>query len=109
MLTAVCIFAPNNYHFYIWVLFCFGIAGYLMWKAGVPLTPFILGVVLGENLETQVFRALELDSSWLTFATRPISATLLALSVASVIFAIIQNRRIAAQAPIGDGGQSSLR
>jgi len=109
MLSAVGIFALDNNLFDIWVLFGSGVAGYLMWKAGVPLTPFILGVVLGENLETQVFRALELDSSWLTFATRPISATLLALSVASVIFATIQNRRIAAQAPIGGESQSSLR
>jgi len=109
MLSAVGIFALNNNLFDIWVLFGFGIAGYLMWKSGVPLTPFILGVVLGENLETQVFRALELDSSWLTFLTRPISAILLALAVASVIFALIQNRRISAQASTEAKGRSSLR
>lgn len=93
MLTAVGSFALNNNVFDVWVLFGFGLVGYLLVKADVPLTPLVLGVVLGENLERQLFRALELDESWMTFLTRPISATLLALAVASAAFALIQNYR----------------
>jgi len=76
------------------VLFAFGILGYVLLKAGVPLTPLILGVVLGKNLENQMFRALELDSSWLTFLTRPLSALFFALAVASVLLAVMQHRKI---------------
>ncbi|MFY0989449.1 tripartite tricarboxylate transporter permease [Halomonas sp. C05BenzN] len=94
MLCAIGSYALNNNLFDIWVLFAFGILGYLLWKAGVPLTPLILGVVLGNNLERQLFRALELDSSWLTFLTRPLSALFLALAVVSVIFSLYQNRKI---------------
>lgn len=94
MLCAIGSYALNNNLFDIWVLFAFGIIGYLLWKANVPLTPLILGVVLGENLENQMFRALELDPSWTTFFTRPLSATFFALSIASVAFALLQNRKI---------------
>ncbi|GAA3543307.1 tripartite tricarboxylate transporter permease [Zobellella aerophila] len=95
MLCAVGSFALNNNLFDVWVLFIFGILGYLLWKAAVPLTPLILGVVLGNNLETQMFRALELDPSWTTFFTRPFSAFFFALALISVVFSILQNRRIA--------------
>lgn len=94
MLCAIGAYALNNNLFDIWVLFIFGVVGYLLWKAEVPLTPLILGVVLGNNLERQLFRALELDSSWLTFLTRPLSALFLALAVVSIVFSLYQDRKV---------------
>lgn len=94
VLCAIGAYALNNNLFDIWVLFIFGIIGYLLWKAEVPLTPLILGVVLGDNLERQLFRALELNESWLTFLTRPLSAIFLALAVASILFSLYQDRKI---------------
>jgi len=94
MLCAIGAYALNNNLFDIWVLFFFGVIGYLLWKAAVPLTPLILGVVLGNNLERQLFRALELNESWLTFLTRPLSALFLALAVASILFSLYQDRKI---------------
>ena len=94
MLCAIGAYALNNNLFDIWVLFIFGIIGYLLWKAEVPLTPLILGVVLGDNLERQLFRALELNESWLTFLTRPLSALFLTLAVASILFSLYQDRKI---------------
>jgi putative tricarboxylic transport membrane protein len=94
MLCAVGSYALNNNLFDIWVLFAFGILGYLLWKAEVPLTPLILGVVLGDNLERQFFRALELDSNWLTFLTRPLSALFLLLAVISIAVSLYQNHKI---------------
>ncbi|HDZ48117.1 hypothetical protein LCGC14_0025810 [marine sediment metagenome] len=94
MLCAIGAYALNNNLFDIWVLFIFGVIGYLLWKADVPLTPLILGVVLGDNLERQLFRALELNESWLTFLTRPLSALFLALAVVSILFSLYQDRKI---------------
>ena len=105
VLCAVGSFALNNNLFDVWVLFGAGIVGYLLWKCGVPLTPLILGVVLGESLEAQLFRALELDDSWFTFLTRPISAVLFALAFLSVVLALIQNRRSSA-ARAGAGAEA---
>ncbi len=95
VLCAVGSFALNNNLFDMWVLFAFGILGYLLVKAGVPLTPLVLGVVLGGSLERELFRALEIEDNWMAFLTRPISATLLALAVLSVVISLIQNRLIA--------------
>ncbi len=105
MLCAVGSFALNNNLFDVWVLFAFGVIGFLLWKCDVPLTPLILGVVLGENFEAQLFRALELDEHWTTFLTRPISATLLGIAVLSVVVSIFQNRR--ARRGVGDTNTSA--
>jgi putative tricarboxylic transport membrane protein len=93
-LCAVGSFALNNNTFDIWVLFVFGIIGYLLSKADVPLTPLILGVVLGHNLENQVFRALELDSSWLTFFTRPLAALFFLFALISIVVSLKQNKKL---------------
>jgi putative tricarboxylic transport membrane protein len=64
-----------------------------MVKGGLPLAPLILGVVLGDQIEINLVRAIMTDSDPLLFLTRPISGVLLGLSVASVIFALWQHRR----------------
>jgi putative tricarboxylic transport membrane protein len=94
LLCAVGSFALHNNVFDIWVLFVFGVIGYFLSKAEVPLTPLILGVVLGHNLENQLFRAFELDDSWLTFFTRPLSALFFLFALLSVIFSLRQNKRL---------------
>jgi len=53
----------------------------------------ILGVVLGDQIEINMIRAIMTDSNPWLFLTRPISGGLLALSVASVVFAMWQHHR----------------
>lgn len=91
ILAAVRSSAVNNSMVDVWTLLVFGVLGYLLDKAAVPLAPLILGVVLGPVLETNFFRAMELDSSWLTFLTRPISGLIIALTIVSVAFVIRKN------------------
>jgi len=58
-----------------------------------PLAPFILGVILGDQIEINLVRAVMTDANpWLSF-TRPISGVLLALSVISIVAAPWQHRR----------------
>ena len=64
-----------------------------MVKFGFPLAPFILGVILGDQIEINLIRAIMSDPDPWLFVTRPISGVLLALSVASVVAAIWQHRR----------------
>lgn len=94
MLAAVGSFALNSSIFDIWTLFIFGIVGYLFSKAGVPLAPLVLAVVLGPELEKNLYRALQLDPAWSTFITRPISGIMVALTVASIVFAIWQSHKV---------------
>ena len=59
----------------------------------MPLAPLILGVILGDQIEVNLVRALMTDGDPLLFLTRPISGGMLALSVASVVLALWQHRR----------------
>lgn len=94
MLCVVGSYALNNNMFDVLSLFIFGIIGFLLVKSGVPISPMILGLILGHNLETQLFRAFELDSNWTTFFTRPISGIMLAFAFLSILYSIRQSRSI---------------
>ncbi|MBI4391509.1 MAG: tripartite tricarboxylate transporter permease [candidate division NC10 bacterium] len=86
-------FALNNLLADVWTLFFFGIVGYLMVKTGFPLAPLILGVILGEQIEQNLIRAIMTDSNVALFFTRPISGLFLLLSLASFGVGIYQARR----------------
>jgi putative tricarboxylic transport membrane protein len=103
VLCAVGAYALNNTMANVYVLLVFGVLGYAMVKVGLPLAPFILGVILGDQIEINLIRAIMSDSDPWLFVTRPISGALLAASAASVAFALWQHwratqRRVAAAA-----------
>jgi putative tricarboxylic transport membrane protein len=93
VLCVVGAYALNNTMANIYVLLAFGVIGYLMVKGGLPLAPLILGVILGDQIEINLVRAIMTDANPVMFLTRPISGLLLALSVASVVLALWQHRR----------------
>ena len=64
-----------------------------MVKARLSAGALILGVILGDQIEINLVRAIMTDANPLLFLTRPISGVLLGLSVASVVFALWQHRR----------------
>jgi putative tricarboxylic transport membrane protein len=102
VLCVVGAYALNNTMANVYVLLAFGVLGYAMVKAGLPLAPFILGVILGDQIETNLIRAISSDPDPWLFLTRPISGLLLALSVASAAYAIRQHRRALAKAAPGE-------
>jgi putative tricarboxylic transport membrane protein len=93
VLCVVGAFALNNTIDNVYVLLLFGLVGYLLVKAGIPLAPLILGVILGDQIEVNLVRALMTDADPWLFVTRPISGVMLALSVLSVALALWQHRR----------------
>ncbi len=93
VLCVIGAYALDNTMSNVYVLALFGVLGYLMVKGGLPLAPLILGVILGDQIEINLVRAIMTDSNPMLFLTRPISGALLALSVASVAFALWQHRR----------------
>jgi putative tricarboxylic transport membrane protein len=93
VLCVVGAYALDNTMSNVYVLSLFGVIGYLMVKGALPLAPLILGVILGDQIEINMIRAIMTDSNPWLFLTRPISGALLLLSVASVAFALWQRRR----------------
>jgi putative tricarboxylic transport membrane protein len=93
VLCTVGAFALDNTMANVYVLLLFGLIGYGMVKGGLPLAPLILGVILGDQIEINLVRAIMTDDDPWLFLTRPISGGLLFLSVASVAFALWQHQR----------------
>jgi putative tricarboxylic transport membrane protein len=94
VLCTIGAYALNNTMANVYVLLVFGVLGYAMVKLGFPLAPFILGVILGDQIEINLVRSLMTDADLWLFVTRPISAALLAASALSMALAVWQHRRM---------------
>ena len=69
------------------ILAAFGLIGLVMTKFGYEPAPMLLGVVLGGKMEESLRQALIISrGDFTTFLTRPISAGLLAVVVAMIVF-----------------------
>ncbi len=93
VLCVIGAYALNNTIDNVYALLLFGVVGYLLVKFRLPLAPLILGVILGDQIEVNLVRALMTDSDVWLFVTRPISGAMLGMSVLSVLFALWQHRR----------------
>jgi putative tricarboxylic transport membrane protein len=66
----------------VWIMFAFAGIAYVFKLANIPLVPLALGMVLGDLFEKNWRNALQIsDGSLLIFVQRPISATILILTV----------------------------
>jgi putative tricarboxylic transport membrane protein len=94
VLCVIGAYALNNTMSNVYILLAFGLLGYGMVKLGYPLAPFILGVILGDQIEINLIRAIMTDPDPWQFLARPISGGLLAASVLSFVAALWQHRRM---------------
>ena len=82
--------------FDVWTMLGFGVVGYVLRRYNYPMAPFVLGIVLGDLLDKNLRRGLVLSDGDLTpFFTRPISATLAAICIATVLMNFTVVRRAA--------------
>jgi putative tricarboxylic transport membrane protein len=93
VLCVIGAYALSNTMSNVYVLLAFGLIGYGMVKFGFPLAPFILGVILGDQIEINLIRAIMTDANPWLFLTRPISGGLLLVAAASLAFSIWQHYR----------------
>ncbi|HVL76743.1 MAG TPA: tripartite tricarboxylate transporter permease [Noviherbaspirillum sp.] len=72
--------------FDLYLLLAFGLVGLLMRMNGFPLAPMILALILGDLMEENMRRALQISGGdWATFIEKPISATLLSIALLSLV------------------------
>jgi TctA family transporter len=101
LFSVVGAFAINNTAFDVTVMVVAGFAAYVLEDNGFPIAPAILGVVLGGMLEENfVTSMIKSDGDLLAFFTRPIAATLGAMTLA-VWFLPLLLRRLRRLAGIG--------
>jgi TctA family transporter len=83
---AVGVFSTSNSLFQVIEVLVFGIVGAIFLKMRLPITPILLGFVLGPMVEENFRRALQLSHGDLSvFISRPISATFIAISVLLIV------------------------
>ena len=76
-----------------------GSFGYFMTKLDMPMTPMVIGLVLGKLCESNLRRALIVSKgSWATFFTSPISLFFILLSLFMLFFPYIKKKLAARRA-----------
>ena len=78
-------FAQRNSVSDLYVIAIFGVLGFLFERFRFPLAPLVLGTILGPIAENNFMTTMvSFNNDWTVFFTRPISGTILALSVAGL-------------------------
>src|SRR3546814_11152976 len=82
-------YATSHRLFVIDVMVAFGIAGFVLREMKYPMAPLVLGIILGDLLDTNLRRGLVLtDGDPSPFFTRPISMVLCADTVLTILLSI---------------------
>lgn len=88
---AIGVFTLNNTIFDVWTLLIFGVLGFVMVKNGFPLTPMVLGVVLGPLAELNLSRSLSTSDDLSLFFVRPWAMFFIVMAVFSAFFPLYQS------------------
>ncbi|MCO5158819.1 MAG: tripartite tricarboxylate transporter permease [Aquamicrobium sp.] len=92
--AAIGIYSINSNPFDLYALALFGALGYTLVRFGCEPAPLLLGFILGPMLEEHLRRAMIISrGDPMVFVTRPISATLLALSVIVLVIVLLPSVR----------------
>lgn len=92
VLCVVGSYAINNNYVDVIVMFVSGLIGYGLQRYDYPVSPIILALILGPMAEGAFRRSLVMSQgSYEIFFTRPITLTLLVISVATLVVPILLN------------------
>lgn len=94
LLSMLGVYALRNSTFDVAVMLVFGFVGYFMLRYGYSTAAFALAAVLGRDFEGYLRRGMLLtDSSFASFITRPVTATLVVVSLALLTYGVISTIR----------------
>ena len=90
MFCAIGVYSLNNSTFDVYLMALFGLLGYVFHKLECEPAPMLLGFLLGPMMEEYLRRALTVSRGDVTtFLTRPISATMLAMSLIAMVIVLL--------------------
>lgn len=90
-------YASRNSMSDVWMIVIFGVLGYLFEKFKFPISPMVLGAILGPIGETAFMRSMiGSNNDWTVFVSGPISGTLVFASVAALSYPFL-HRIVAAR------------
>ena len=93
MISFVGIYGISGSTFDLLVMIAFGVAGWVLRKLDVPLVPVIMGVLLGDQMEKNLRRALTIsDGDISTLFASPLSIGLWTLAIVGFILPLVVGR-----------------
>lgn len=79
-------YSVSNNMFSVWLVFVFGLIGYLMKEVDLPMAPFVLGLVLGPLLEKALVQTSAIGKGNLgVMFESPIAVGVIALAIAAIV------------------------
>ena len=95
VLSVIGSYGFNNSIVDVWIMLGFGVLGYVLTKINFPVTPIVLGLVLGGMMEENYRRALMVSGGdHSIFITHPISAGLLIVAALSLLSPLLYKKII---------------
>ena len=92
MFAIVGAFADRNSLSDVWIIVVFGVIAYLFELVKFPVSPMVLGAILGPMAEDSFMRTMiTFHNDWSVLFTNPISGTLMALSILSLLYPALRN------------------
>ncbi|MGE3679963.1 MAG: tripartite tricarboxylate transporter permease [Burkholderiales bacterium] len=83
-------FAARNNITDVWLIVVFGVVGYVCERMRFPIAPLVLGVILGPLAETNFMTTMiSFGNDWTVFFTRPVSGTVMALAILTLVFPLL--------------------
>ncbi|SNY92371.1 putative tricarboxylic transport membrane protein [Cohaesibacter sp. ES.047] len=90
LMSMIGVYAIQSSVYDLWMAFLFGIVGYVLRKFQYPLSPIVIGVILGPIAEGNLRRSLLLSQDGLSiFAERPIAMAILFIDLIVILWAIL--------------------
>lgn len=95
MICIVGAYASNNGRIFdVWTLLAFGLVGYLFGKIKLPASCFLIGFILGKDLENYFIQSITASNgSMLVFFSRPIGWFIWVLIFLSIGYAVYDNKK----------------
>lgn len=95
MISFVGIYGITGSTFDMMLMVGFGLMGWVLRKLDVPLVPIILGILLGNEMEVNLRRAMTIsDGDWLTLVGSPLAIALWAIAIAGFVLPMFLGRRV---------------
>ena len=113
MISFVGIYGISGSTFDLMMMVGFGVLGWVLRKLDVPLVPIILGILLGNEMEVNLRRAMTIsDGDWTVLFATPLAISLWIIAVTGFVLPIFMGRRMRKRMEAGrsrkDGEEDSV-
>ena len=95
MISFVGIYGISGSSFDLIIMVMFGLLGWLLRKLDIPLVPIIMGVILGEHMESNLRRAMTIhDGDWFMLISSNVSIVIWSITFIGFILPFFFRKKI---------------